>query len=231
MTYRVKKRILIVTDEPVIGMLLSEALSGYFVDTNWDIVDAVKEFDSPSKYDLIILDINMPKIDGITFLRNITKGFPELKNKLLFITGDPTEDELSFFKENNYHHLTKPFKGAVAILAHVKSILKSEEKGFATEDAVWKQANRRSEERYPSSVDCQVFHKGKYHLMPLSAKTLDISQHGANIRYIGEPFNSGETVNIHIISLNLRRDAIVQWSKNIRELNTSSGLRFIEQQM
>ncbi|MBI3398620.1 MAG: response regulator [Deltaproteobacteria bacterium] len=134
MTDRVKKRILVVDDEAVIRMLLSDLLSeaGYIVDTIGDPIYAVREFDSPSKYDLIILDINMPKMDGITLFRNITKGFPEVKNKFLFITRNLTEEALSFFKENDCQYLTKP----ADLLTQVNSIFNKEENGLAPEDAV-----------------------------------------------------------------------------------------------
>jgi len=65
-----KKRILIVDDEENIRLLYSEELkdAGYEVDTAKDAKEAQKKIDI-QKPDLITLDIRMPGIDGIEFLR------------------------------------------------------------------------------------------------------------------------------------------------------------------
>jgi len=65
-----KKRILIVDDEENIRLLYSEELkdAGYEVDMAKDAKEAQKKIDI-QKPDLITLDIRMPGIDGIEFLR------------------------------------------------------------------------------------------------------------------------------------------------------------------
>lgn len=70
-----KKRILVVDDEENIRLLYSEELKdeGYEVQTAKDARDAqkkVKEFEP----DLITLDIRMPGIDGIEFLRKFREN-------------------------------------------------------------------------------------------------------------------------------------------------------------
>lgn len=59
------KRILIVEDEPEIRQLLASYLvnEGYFVSEAEDGVTAIELF-SKEKFDLLILDIMIPKIDG-----------------------------------------------------------------------------------------------------------------------------------------------------------------------
>jgi DNA-binding response OmpR family regulator len=65
-----KIRILVVDDEENIRLLYSEELrdAGYEVDTAKDAKEAQKKIDA-QKPDLITLDIRMPGIDGIEFLR------------------------------------------------------------------------------------------------------------------------------------------------------------------
>lgn len=70
-----KKRILIVDDEENIRLLYSEELkdAGYEVDTAKDAKEAQKKIDI-QKPDLITLDIRMPGIDGIEFLRRFREN-------------------------------------------------------------------------------------------------------------------------------------------------------------
>ncbi|HEX5976924.1 MAG TPA: response regulator, partial [Nitrososphaeraceae archaeon] len=60
-----QKRILAVDDEPDITRLCSLALEyyGFKVDTFIDSEEALSNF-KPDYYDLVILDIKMPKMDG-----------------------------------------------------------------------------------------------------------------------------------------------------------------------
>lgn len=70
-----KKRILVVDDEENIRLLYSEELkdAGYEVDTAKDAKEAQKKIDI-QKPDLITLDIRMPGIDGIEFLRRFREN-------------------------------------------------------------------------------------------------------------------------------------------------------------
>jgi two-component system catabolic regulation response regulator CreB/two-component system response regulator ChvI len=67
-----KGRILIVDDEEDVTSILRKGLekSGYTVITYNDPVDALDDF-KPGSYDLILLDIKMPKIDGFELFQQI----------------------------------------------------------------------------------------------------------------------------------------------------------------
>ena len=68
----VKKKICFVDDEPDIVLLCKLVLEyeGYEVHTYTDPILALSEY-KPSFYDLIILDIKMPKIDGFELYKKI----------------------------------------------------------------------------------------------------------------------------------------------------------------
>ncbi len=70
-----KTRILVVDDEENIRLLYSEELrdAGYEVDTAKDAKEAQRKIDI-QKPDLITLDIRMPGIDGIEFLRRFREN-------------------------------------------------------------------------------------------------------------------------------------------------------------
>ncbi len=81
-----KNRILVVDDEEALRTVLSTELSseGYEVSTAGDgseAIDLVKE----NTYDLVLLDIKMPNVDGFEVLKYIKGGKPDIK--VIMLTG------------------------------------------------------------------------------------------------------------------------------------------------
>ena len=79
-----KRRILIVDDEPEITLLLSMALDGFIVDSFNDPLLALSKF-KQDFYDLAILDIVMPKVNGFELYKEIKKI--DGKVRVCFLTG------------------------------------------------------------------------------------------------------------------------------------------------
>ncbi|MGI9535270.1 MAG: response regulator [Thermodesulfobacteriota bacterium] len=81
-------RILVIEDEELLRNLYSELLEmkGFKVDTSTDGQEAL-EFLKDTKPDLMLLDVNMPNIDGVEFLRIIKKDNKLKKIPVLLITG------------------------------------------------------------------------------------------------------------------------------------------------
>ncbi|CAN5224579.1 hypothetical protein BH18THE2_BH18THE2_28850 [soil metagenome] len=92
LNHRSEKRILIVDDEPDITSLLRVALegAGFSVDTFNDPSIAVQHF-QPDSYDLVLLDIIMPKIDGFELYKQIKKV--DLLVKVCFLTASEMHRE------------------------------------------------------------------------------------------------------------------------------------------
>ena len=65
-------RILLVEDEKLLSGYIAKGLqnSGYAVDAVYDGEEALYEY-SINEYDLIVLDLNLPKKDGIEVLQEI----------------------------------------------------------------------------------------------------------------------------------------------------------------
>ena len=80
------KKILVVDDEPdvcfVLGMLLSE--NGFVVESFENPTLALEKFKAHS-YDLVILDINMPELNGFALYREIKRL--DTKVKICFLTA------------------------------------------------------------------------------------------------------------------------------------------------
>lgn len=229
---RGQKRLLVVDDELIIRNLLADVLAeaGYLVELTGDGYHALEMLQNDAQYDVMIFDVKMPKIDGITLCRKIREDFPVLKRRFLFLTGNVNDETLSFLQENNYPYLTKPFK-IPELLNHISSILAQEEKTSEGENTAGRtKMERRIEKRFHLSSYCLISPEDGPHTqtIPLTAKTQDISQNGVKVRYLGQEIKEGSSVNIQIINLNIRRTAKIMWSKAMSELDVVAGLRFME---
>ncbi|ATD56230.1 DNA-binding response regulator [Clostridium chauvoei] len=116
------KNILIVEDELRIRFLLRD----YFLKEGFHIIEAsdgdegIQAF-SNNKIDLVILDIMMPKIDGITVLETIREA-SNVPVILLTAKGEE-EDKLFGYEMGADDYITKPFSPKV-LIAKVKALLK-----------------------------------------------------------------------------------------------------------
>jgi CheY-like chemotaxis protein len=91
------RQILFVDDEPDFLQVLQESFASLSAG-NWMIhcagsADAALETLKQQKMDLVVLDVNMPLIDGVQFLHLLGKRFPDLKKVTL--TAMATEDKRS----------------------------------------------------------------------------------------------------------------------------------------
>lgn len=89
-----KPKILIVDDEESLRFLLSSELEseGFEVQSAGDGDEAIeivrKKGESGDRYDVVLLDIKMPKIDGFEVLKYIKQSVPETKVIMLTAYAD-----------------------------------------------------------------------------------------------------------------------------------------------
>ncbi len=118
-----KYTILIADDEPdIVKMLESYFLSkGYVVLTAANGADAIKQ--AERKPDIILLDINMPKLDGLTVCERIRDY---VSCPILFLTARIEEaDKVKGFSAGGDDYIVKPFS-LVELDARVKAHLRRE---------------------------------------------------------------------------------------------------------
>lgn len=117
-----KKTILIIEDELKIRFLLRDYLNaaGFNVLEACDGDDGLFVFKN-NKVDLILLDIMMPKIDGITVLETIR----EVSNLpiILLTAKSQEEDKLFGYEMGADDYVTKPFSPKI-LIAKIKALLK-----------------------------------------------------------------------------------------------------------
>lgn len=125
-------RILVVEDEPQIADFVVRGLSenGYSVDIARDGEEAV-EWPSVAEFDVIILDVMLPAIDGISVCRTWRrKG---LRTPILMLTArDAVEDRVRGLDSGADDYLIKPFAFA-ELLARVRALSRREPALLGTE--------------------------------------------------------------------------------------------------
>ena len=119
-------RILIVDDSPTMRQLLAFAvkrLAGVEVQEAADGLDGYKKLAS-GKFDLVLLDINMPVMDGLKLV-SIMSGNPDYKNIpiVMVTTEGGKEDREKALSLGANAYITKPVQ-APHVLSVVKELLK-----------------------------------------------------------------------------------------------------------
>lgn len=104
-----KPNVLIVDDEETITDILQTfaEMSGFGADVSMTGKDAIQKV-RKTYYDLVLLDINLPDIQGTELICQIQEILPDIK--IVVMTGENTrEKELQARQYNIFYYLVKPF--------------------------------------------------------------------------------------------------------------------------
>ncbi len=116
------KKILLVDDEPAIvkGLSFSLKQDGYIIDAAYDGEEAIEKFNN-NTYDLVILDVMLPKMDGLGVLQRIRER-SKLPVIMLTAKGEDMDKILGLdYGADDY--MTKPFN-ILELKARVKAIFR-----------------------------------------------------------------------------------------------------------
>ena len=105
------KKVLVVDDETDIAEVVKQGLElqGILVDAFNDPQKALEHF-KPGTYEMVVLDVRMPRMNGFQLYREIMKR--DDKAKVLFITAfeeSPEEFRKAFPELDTHRFLKKPF--------------------------------------------------------------------------------------------------------------------------
>jgi len=104
--------VLLVEDERALATAVGEALvdAGLKVDHAGDGEEALARV-RRNTYDVVICDLKMPRVDGISLYRAIAAATPALARRVIFVTGDVAgADAERFLVESGCRWLAKPFR-------------------------------------------------------------------------------------------------------------------------
>jgi DNA-binding response OmpR family regulator len=104
-------RVLVVEDEADLADAIARGLrrEGYAVDVAYDGDEAVDKV-SVNDYDVVCLDLNLPRLDGIEVVRRIRADDRGQPTRVLMLTArDSTRDRITGLDEGADDYLVKPF--------------------------------------------------------------------------------------------------------------------------
>jgi signal transduction histidine kinase len=104
--------ILVVEDEEALATAVTDALrdAGYVVDWAADGEQAFSKVQA-GRYDLVICDLRMPRLDGRALYRELSATVPAMRKRIVFVTGDVAGTNAEqFLNESGCRWLAKPFR-------------------------------------------------------------------------------------------------------------------------
>jgi sigma-B regulation protein RsbU (phosphoserine phosphatase) len=106
-------RIMVVDDEPDLEVLITQKYRRKIRNNELEFVfarngiDALNKLQGNGDIDIVLTDINMPEMDGLTLLANIHEKYPLLKSVIVSAYGDMANIRVAF-NRGAFDFLTKP---------------------------------------------------------------------------------------------------------------------------
>jgi DNA-binding response OmpR family regulator len=124
-------RILVIEDDPNIAELIAIHLRDLpaivtLRNNGWEGLDEARK----GKYDLLVLDLMLPGVNGMEICRQLRKTLPTLPILMLTAKSEET-DKIAGLEQGADDYLTKPF-GIGELLARVKAILRRSKRELVT---------------------------------------------------------------------------------------------------
>jgi response regulator NasT len=123
-----KKKILIVEDDDTLRHVLKDALQKDGTFEVWDVADGAIALETVEKFvpDLILIDIDIPKIDGMTLARIMADKKMTNKTKILFLTNlsDISKIAMASSIDGMLGYLIKSDWDVSAVVKQIKEKLK-----------------------------------------------------------------------------------------------------------
>ena len=225
-----KKRILIVDDDAEIRDLLEFdiASSGYFVDTATDGMEGLTKALN-NKYDLILLDVMMPKMNGFEVCKNIRAA--KINVPILMLTAKGTiDDKTSGFNSGADDYLVKPFD-IQEVLLRIRVLLRRTEppvENFGSTEIL----EAGEIEILPDTLECVILNK-QVKLTPTEFEILYcLMQHfnkAVTLATLLEEvwgYDSNEDVRMLRVHVGGLRNKIEPDTKNPRYLHTVTNVGY-----
>jgi len=116
-----KRRVLVIDDEKNMRHMLKFMLEkeNFSVVCAEDGLTALERMDQ-DRFDYILCDIRMPRMDGMAFLRHASKKYPE-KTYIMMSAYGTVDTALEAIKKGAYDYISKPFKTDEVLLTLKKA--------------------------------------------------------------------------------------------------------------
>lgn len=106
--------VLVVDDEPTMGVIFRRVLRDHEVTAVTTAKQALELLESGKHFDVIFSDLMMPEMSGMEFHGELTRRWPHLAARVVFVSGGAfTPDAQAFLDRVDNERLDKPFDPAV----------------------------------------------------------------------------------------------------------------------
>ncbi|CAN5628109.1 PAS domain-containing sensor histidine kinase [soil metagenome] len=107
---RRRATVLVVDDEPAVGMAFNRILREHEVCVVTSVKDALDILASGKRFDVIFSDLMMPQKTGIDFYEELTRSSPQAAGRIVFVTGGAfTPAAAEFLEQVANERIEKPF--------------------------------------------------------------------------------------------------------------------------
>ncbi len=105
-------KVLIVDDSKIYQMMIQDTLSDYKTVVAADGVEALEVLMDQQDIDVVVLDINMPRMNGFQVLERIESDMKERELSVIILTNnDEIDDELKGLSKGAVDYIRKPLNG------------------------------------------------------------------------------------------------------------------------
>jgi len=177
--------ILVVDDEPGIQRALKRILSRqYNTDISGSGEEALRKLEK-KKYDIAIVDLRMPGMDGFQLLRTIKLYRPQ--TEVIIMSGSASEEKLiEAIQEQAFYFVTKPFQ---------KEVIET-----LVERCVWTQRLQRQNLAYTEQLERHVEQAKEFQMSLLPGSFPPVPGVQCGIRYVPSEVLGGDFYDFYSIS-------------------------------
>ena len=181
------QRVLVIDDEDNMRHMLKTMLGkeGYHVESAADGAAGLQILDE-SDFDLVLCDIKMPRMDGMTFLRSARQNHPHTTYIMMSAYGT-IEVAVQAMKEGAYDYISKPFKADEVILTLKKA---EEQERLKEENTRLKTKINEIEKKY-SFENIVARSEAMAHVFDLVSK---VAEHKTTVLITGESGTGKELI-------------------------------------
>ncbi len=162
-------------------------------------------------YTAIIIDLNMPVMNGEEFYNRLKKEKPHLVKRVALISAYCNTPKASYLQQEGCPYLTKPYS-IKDFYALIDSIVTPETERFVASHGY---ECIRNNARYKINAKCSVrpVHSEDVDYKPISAETIDYSDGGIKLIYEGSSLPVGTEAMISVSHLDItNKTGKVVWS-------------------
>ena len=224
------KKFLIVEDDQSMRSLYSVLLTRYYKKSTINFCyngnEALNEALN-TDYDLIISDINMERMDGITFYQKLKELDPLLADRIIFMSSSTSGPHIHYIKNEGLTFLAKPFKISDFYATLASNHYLHHDRLKSPQDSL----GARKLERINLNDNCIIetfFDNNFLTKCKIKAQSIDYSPGGMGIKYSGKKLTRGEYVHVYMEAKDIsERGARVVWSSGMNENTYRMGLKWV----